>query len=163
MHNILMFDLHLRMLPARHGKLHIHIPAQFRWLFAALAAVTVWVAVYTGIWSPVAVGVLGLSVLGLLYDERWVFNAESGEVHYRIGILFVGRHLVFAMRDIDHFEFCSVTQHGRELSQIILWTVAQEPFMVESQPAAYSGLLRREAKMLADFCGRSLVTDSRGK
>ncbi|AFG37250.1 hypothetical protein [Spirochaeta africana] len=151
-----MFDLHLRMKPVKPDLLHIHIPLQFRWLFATLAILTAWVAISTGIWSPVAIGVLVLALLGLIYDERWIFDRVTGEVHYRIGFLFIGRHLVLAMRDIDHFEFRVVHQKGRELCQTVLWTTGLEPFLVESQPAAYRTLLLHEAELLAEFCGRPL-------
>lgn len=156
MHNQAMLDLHLRMMPSRGGQLHIRIPLLFRILFAALAVLTAWVALYTGIWSPVAIGVLVIALLGLVYDERWIFDREHGEVHYRIGFLFVGRHLVLPMRDIDHFEYRVAHEKGRALAQIILWTAAQEAFMVESQPAGYHRLLIQEAEALADFCSRPL-------
>ncbi|MFW6363050.1 MAG: hypothetical protein ACOC0D_04310 [Spirochaeta sp.] len=151
-----MFDLHLRLKPVKTDQVHIHIPVQFRALFGVLAVLTVWVAGITGNWNPVAIGVLLLAIFGSLYDERWIFDRKRNEVHYRIGFLFIGRHLVLQMREIDRFEFCIVHHKGRELCQIILWTIAQEPFLVESQPSAYQKMLLHEAEYLSDFCGRSL-------
>ncbi|WP_460052959.1 hypothetical protein [Spirochaeta dissipatitropha] len=151
-----MFDLHLRIAPLRNGRLHVHIPHQFRWFFGTLAVLTAWVAFYTGIWSPVAIGVLCLAVLALLYDERWVFDREASEVHYRMGFLFVGRHLGISMREIERFECSTVNQKGRDLCQLLLWTIGQEPFLIDSRPAEYGKLLLEEAEIIAEYCGRPL-------
>jgi hypothetical protein len=151
-----MFDLHLRMKPVWNDQLHIAIPAQFRWLFFALAVLTAWVAFETRIWSPVGIGVLVLAICILLYDERWIFDRVSGEVHHRIGLLFFARHIVFSMRDIDHFEFRVMESKGKKLVQLLMWTFAKDAFLIESQAMSSANMLAEEAQFLADFCGKTV-------
>ena len=90
--------------PRRDGRLELRFSSGFRIVFGFFAGMLL-----IGIASadePALLPVLVLLVLiaGLLYDERWTFEAGTGRIVHRIGLLFACRSREYRFAEVESVE-----------------------------------------------------------
>ena len=88
----------------RDGGIVYSVPRAFRAAMAAIFALLAAALLTDGL-GPGLGGALALALvaLGGLYEERWTFDAKSGEIAHRVGLVFLARRRVIPLEEVARF------------------------------------------------------------
>lgn len=97
-------DISLVLREKRPGHLVYAIPAWYRVLMLAIAAVLVASILVTGDGSGAVPWIIfGIALVASLYEERWVVDAEARVMRHRFGLLPLARTIVLPFERIEGF------------------------------------------------------------
>ena len=97
-------ELRLRLRTVGPEKLVLAFPIWARIVFAAIAAIPLYGMVRDGTVYAVPMILLVVSLLAVLYNESWIFDAHEQVAESRFGLLFVFKRRRFAFDEIEAFE-----------------------------------------------------------
>ena len=107
-----MFYITLAVFPRGDNRLILAPKGFFRIGFALICGILL---AGIGTNPPGTVPVVGililiLSVLGVFYEERWIFDRGEGMIEFRMGLLFLNKKRRYPFKEVEAFTF--VTLHG---------------------------------------------------
>lgn len=143
------------------------IPAWYRAVLSAIAAVLAAASFAAGGVSVIGIAAAALTLLGALYEERWSFDAATGACEGRMGLVFAARGPSFQASAVERLRL-DVFIKGRldqapqspdaklpPGSQIRLFVdlAGGESLLVDSVPVRSRAGLERVAKAIAAALG----------
>lgn len=60
---------------------------------------------------------IAISLLAMLYEERWIFDRASGEIRHRFGLIILHRTHTLRMADIEELTLVSIIHGKRALTK----------------------------------------------
>ncbi len=147
------------------------IPIWYRVLASTLALVLLASAISSGGLGILGTILLGIALFAALYEERWVFDGNSGQCTCRIGLIFAAKGLSFPFSDvaglrIDLFIKGRLDQKAPTPDEklppgsqvrLIIDTKAGESYMIESVPIRRRALITASAGEIAATLGIPLA------
>lgn len=170
-----MFDLHMVLVTNEAGQRVLRLTFGFRIAFALIAGFIVMGIVTTGAVAAFPVILAILSIVALLYDEKWIFDAEERIATRLSGLLPIHRQKTYSLDDASHFEYAQFAEgspvHGgsgptpkrrafqRQFETLTLVLNNGDHIDIEKQRGRDTGRLQDLAEKLSDYCGIPLRTD----
>jgi len=86
--------------------------ALFRILFAIIFAI-LWsgmTAFSEGSIPLFGLIIMGVALIAIVYEERWIFDRNQKTIEFRMGLLFLNRKVKYSFNDIEEFSFVTLQQ-----------------------------------------------------
>jgi hypothetical protein len=143
------------------------IPIWYRVVSSTIALVLLGAAVGSGGLGVFGTVLMGIALFAALYEERWVFDGDSGTCACRTGLVFVAKGPSFAFKDVARLRL-DVFAKGRldqknplpeeklppgSQVRLIIETMAGESFMIDSAPVRRKPALAAVASEIAATLG----------
>jgi hypothetical protein len=146
------------------------IPIWYRVLASTLALFLLASAISSGGLGILGTILLGIALFAALYEERWVFDGDSGRCTCRIGLIFAAKGPSFAFSDVSRLRLDLFIKGRLEQNapmpdeklppgsqvRLIIETKAGESYMVESVSVRRKPILAASAVEIATTLGIAL-------
>ncbi len=167
-----MFSMNLILKEKRDGSLNLVLPLWFRGIFLFIAILLsagfITSSGSSNQWIPIIL-ILG-SLIGSLYEERWIFTEPRKIIEYRTGLLILNKKRFLNSEDLEGFVI-SGTFHleNENVVDKIRKTMIKFSLILKSgevidieivKGKSASEELRIKAETIAEYCGVQLTVSS---
>lgn len=164
-----MLNISLRVHHPSSDVLLLRLPHTFRIFFGILTIILIY-GIFTSESVPILPAIILLiSVLALLYDERWRFDRTRGVVEWRIGLMGLVKPGSVDLEQVDRFVLGELTKGAlpggtegrsrlvqRRYVHLTMTTTEGDEYDIERRAARSGENLQTIAREVARFCERPL-------
>jgi hypothetical protein len=164
-----MLKMHLILRRPSESQFELALPISFRIIFACIAGILVASMLSLGATPLIPMIITIVTILAALYEERWIFNAESHTVVHNSGLIKLCTRRTIAFGEIESFvlvnyreipnETVLSARRGvalRSLVSLQIITSNGGSRTVEIRSNRHGGTLKQSAEIIADFCNKPL-------
>ncbi len=164
-----MLNISLRLQHLTSDVLLLRLPHIFRVFFGILTVILIY-GLFTSEDVPILPAIILLiSVLALLYDERWRFDRARGVVEWRIGLVGLVKPGSVQLDEVERFVLGELTKGAvpggvegrsrlvqRRYVHLTMTTKSGDEYDIERRAARSGENLQTIAREVARFCERPL-------